>query len=291
MDNYGWTTSGTALISSDKIILTSDTKSQAGSIWLLKVRFLIIFLPVHFRNWRVKIDFRIHSEGKKLFGDGLAFWYIKSYADTGSVYGVNERFNGLGIILDTYPNHEKSEEYPRVSAQLNDGTKMYDALKDGFPTEFESCSYDFRRSSTNIFISYFGSNSTLVVEFEDPIHYIRSSCIMSDFVLLPTGYYIGISAATGDLSDNHEVYSVDFESLDDMFHVDRQTSAKYEKVKPELKNFHKQIPEAKRESGGFWRFIKRLSLFILILFIGGTIVQVAYMIWKKREKERRKRFY
>lgn len=48
-------------------------------------------------------------------------------------------------------------------------------------------------------------------------------CFSMDGVELPTGYYFGFSAATGDLSDNHEVlavrlYEVDSDDPVKLFH-------------------------------------------------------------------------
>lgn len=39
-------------------------------------------------------------------------------------------------------------------------------------------------------------------------------CFTVDGVELPTGYYFGFSAATGDLSDNHEILGVRLYEVD-----------------------------------------------------------------------------
>lgn len=39
-------------------------------------------------------------------------------------------------------------------------------------------------------------------------------CFKVEGVYLPTGYYIGASATTGDLSDNHDIISVRLFELD-----------------------------------------------------------------------------
>lgn len=39
-------------------------------------------------------------------------------------------------------------------------------------------------------------------------------CFTVDGVELPTGYYFGFSAATGDLSDNHEILAVRLYEVD-----------------------------------------------------------------------------
>lgn len=39
-------------------------------------------------------------------------------------------------------------------------------------------------------------------------------CFVVKGIRLPTGYYFGVSAATGDLSDNHDIMSVRLYELD-----------------------------------------------------------------------------
>lgn len=39
-------------------------------------------------------------------------------------------------------------------------------------------------------------------------------CLESKGIILPTGYYFGVTAATGDLSDNHDLFSVRLFELD-----------------------------------------------------------------------------
>lgn len=39
-------------------------------------------------------------------------------------------------------------------------------------------------------------------------------CFSVEGIKLPTGYYFGISATTGDLSDNHDILSVKLYELD-----------------------------------------------------------------------------
>lgn len=57
------------------------------------------------RNWEVQIHFKVHGKGKDLFGDGFAIWYTKDYLIEGDVFGNQNFFTGLAIILDTYSNH------------------------------------------------------------------------------------------------------------------------------------------------------------------------------------------
>lgn len=61
--------------------------------------------PVTVRNWDLQVHFKVHGKGKELFGDGLAIWYAKDRMQTGPVFGNNDYFHGLAVILDTYSNH------------------------------------------------------------------------------------------------------------------------------------------------------------------------------------------
>lgn len=57
------------------------------------------------QNWEMLISFKVHGKGKELFGDGLAFWYARDRMLQGPVFGNNDFFSGMAIILDTYSNH------------------------------------------------------------------------------------------------------------------------------------------------------------------------------------------
>lgn len=35
------------------------------------------FQPITFPYWEVHLEFKITGHGKDLFGDGMAFWYVK----------------------------------------------------------------------------------------------------------------------------------------------------------------------------------------------------------------------
>ncbi|KAI4280515.1 MAG: hypothetical protein L6R35_005871, partial [Caloplaca aegaea] len=49
---------------------------------------------------QIEIEFKIHGQGN-LHGDGMAIWLTKQRAQTGPVFGSVDRFEGLGIFIDT----------------------------------------------------------------------------------------------------------------------------------------------------------------------------------------------
>lgn len=64
-----------------------------------------IFQPCKVRNWELQVHFKVHGHGKDLYGDGLVIWYARDRMVLGSMFGSMDYFQGLGIILDTYSNH------------------------------------------------------------------------------------------------------------------------------------------------------------------------------------------
>ena len=51
-----------------------------------------------------------------------------------------DKFEGLGIFIDTYKNNRPGTIFPYVSAMLGDGQTAYDKDNDGKSTEIAGCS-------------------------------------------------------------------------------------------------------------------------------------------------------
>lgn len=76
------------------------------NIYLLTQALTFLHLqPCHVRNWELQVQFKVHGKGKDLFGDGLVIWYTKERMKPGPVFGNEDYFQGLAVILDTYSNH------------------------------------------------------------------------------------------------------------------------------------------------------------------------------------------
>jgi lectin, mannose-binding 2 len=124
--------------------LTGDRPSQAG--WIFSR------LPITATNFEVlphrpldlltKIifEFKIHGKGAGVYGDGMAMWLTKQRAQTGTVFGCIDNFEGLGIFIDTYKNSRPGVSFPYVMAMLGDGQTSYDNDHDGQANEIGGCS-------------------------------------------------------------------------------------------------------------------------------------------------------
>ncbi|XP_066863289.1 VIP36-like protein isoform X6 [Kogia breviceps] len=198
-----WNLMGNAMVMTQYVRLTPDMQSKQGALWNR--------LPCFLRDWELQVHFKIHGQGKKnLHGDGLAIWYTKDRMQPGPVFGNMDKFVGLGVFVDTYPNEEKQQErvFPYISAMVNNGSLSYDHERDGRPTELGGCTAIVRNLHYDTFlvIRYVKRHLTIMMDI-DGKHEWRD-CIEVPGVRLPRGYYFGTSSITGDLSDNHDVISL-----------------------------------------------------------------------------------
>ncbi|CAB4026102.1 vesicular integral-membrane VIP36 [Paramuricea clavata] len=191
-----WDFGGSTMITNNYIRLTEDHQSQKGFLWNA--------LPVASRDWEIHLHFSIHGSGDTLFGDGFALFYARDKMEMGPVFGSRDFFSGLGIFFDTYSNQngEHAHDHPYVSAMISNGTVNYDHDRDGTHSQIEGCSASMRNvdGDTYALIQYLGSKETLTVMTDIDNDGDWKLCFEVSGVRLPTNYYIGLSAATGDLA-------------------------------------------------------------------------------------------
>lgn len=278
-----WQFSGSTMVTANYIRLTPDLQSKSGALWNS--------MPLYVRNWELQIQFKVHGKGKELFGDGFAIWYAKEKMVEGPVFGSKDYFNGLAVILDTYSNHNgaHNHQHPYISAMINNGTLHYDHDRDGTHTQLAGCEAKFRNldHDTHILIRYERDVLTVSTDIENKAAW--KECFQVKEVQLPTGYYIGMSATTGDLSDNHDIISVRLFELD--LPDQPQNNEDRSKIVPSATYFepprdHVDDPKPSSLSG--------IKVFLLMLLGSIAIVAcvvVGIMFYQKQQEQSRKRFY
>ena len=70
----------------------------------------------------------------------MALWITKERAQTGTVFGFVDKFEGLGVFFDTYKNGRNGVTFPYVMAMLGDGKTSYDLENDGQANDIGGCS-------------------------------------------------------------------------------------------------------------------------------------------------------
>ncbi|CDO57378.1 hypothetical protein DV495_004558 [Geotrichum candidum] len=202
---------GSTLIRSDSFVrLTGDRPGESG--WLFSK------LPAVPEHFQVEFDFKIHGQSAALYGDGMAFWVTTHKGETGPVFGSSDRFEGLGVFFDTYKNNRPGKSFPYVMAMMGDGKTEYDAAHDGLANEIGGCSgrglhnpRDVSRARVT-----FVRNKFLAVDLDIKGQNKWQNCFVitdTSKLNLPRSTFMGFSARTGELSENHDLHRVQVYSL------------------------------------------------------------------------------
>ncbi|GAA5817354.1 hypothetical protein MFLAVUS_010898 [Mucor flavus] len=197
----------TVINTNHQIRLTSTKQSQLGYLWSR--------LPIIGDNFQIEVEFKVDGASGHLYGDGFAMWLTKQRMTEGPVFGSVDNFEGLGIFFDTYDNERAHRHtFPYVMAMLGDGTQSYNNDKDGSDKELAGCEADFRAKGfpTRARLTYHKNNFLqleLVWRNEDE----WEQCFKKTEIVLPEQMYLGFSAHTGEVTDNHDIISVTTKSL------------------------------------------------------------------------------
>ncbi|KAI9675414.1 MAG: hypothetical protein M1817_001318 [Caeruleum heppii] len=267
---------GDAIVRADQYVrLTSDRPSQAG--WIFSR------VPLTATNWEIEVEFKIHGNGH-LYGDGMAMWLTKQRGMQGTVFGSTDRFEGLGIFFDTYKNNRPGVVFPFVMAMMGDGETSYDQANDGKANELASCSARGIRDSnfpTKARLTFF-QDSHLRLELLYKNYEDWTECFNISSVTMPSVAYLGFSAHTGELSDNHDIISVDTNNL---YNANPgQSRAAADSGSAGVNRGRGKAGEGNRavtrSSGGWTWFLLKIVLFIVVC-AGGY---VGYAMWKTQQR-------
>jgi len=276
-----WDFLGSTMVTSNYIRLTSDDRSRQGAIWNK--------VPCRVRNWEVQLSFKVSGTTRDLFGDGFAFWYAKDRMVNGPVFGSKDLFSGLAIIADTYSNHNgpHNHNHPYLSAMVNNGSLSYDHDRDGTHTMLGGCEVKFRNMEHETVIAIRYEGDKLTVSHDLSNRRAWEPCFSIDGVVLPTGYYFGVSATTGDLSDNHDVISLKTYELDTPEGVSKDERSD---ILPQADYIsaprdHKDDPPPAMSG------VKKFFLVLLTLLGLVVCIAVGMLIYQNRQENSRKRFY
>lgn len=196
-----WDFQGDTSLSDKYIRLTPDRQSRRGVLWNSVGFSPNVDGPV--APFEIEMRFHVHGQGKKLFGDGFAVWFTKDVMKIGSVFGSEDGFVGMGVLFDTYSNlNQGRQQY--ISVVIGDGKQHYDHDRDGGDIKLAGCEYDFRGKVMDARIVYDGDLLRMYLAEPDAPW---EECFIVRKVRLPKNYHFGVSAATGDLADNHDIIS------------------------------------------------------------------------------------
>jgi len=233
-----WSYHGHAIAGDENVRLAPSLRSRQGAIWTKKL--------FDKSGFEIEIVIRISGRGK-IGADGMAIWYTTDGAPTQQehlpIFGSRDKWNGLGIMLDSFDNNSKGDN-PVIMVFNNDGSRTYDHNNDGGNEQLATCRRDFRNRPypVKLKVRYFKGRLDLfyhggVTEFDD-----YELCASVESVELPPAGYFGVSAATGGLSDDHDVLKFLTHSL-----TEKSTEGELSKEEQELREKMEEELKAKEE--------------------------------------------
>ena len=206
----------------------------------------------------------------------MAMWLTKQRGQQGQVFGSVDQFEGLGIFIDTYKNNRPGTVFPYVMAMYGDGKTSYDKNNDGKANEYAGCSARGIRGAsvpTKARLTYFQDKSLkLELQYKAEDEWVL--CFeKEDPPTIPAVAYLGFSAETGELSDNHDIIRVETKNL-----YSTAPRPATEKGRQKGKAFNKYDPPRQRGGSWTWFFIKIVLFFVVVG--GGYIGYTAYRTGK-----------
>jgi len=241
-----------AYVNTNKHIrLTRDRPSETGWLWSR--------LPITVSNFQVEVEFKISGNHPHIYGDGLAIWLTRRRAEPGPVFGFEDKFEGLGIFIDTFPNDRHSYSFPRIMAMMGDGNTAYDLAHDGESNVVGACSANLRGQdiATKLRITYIKGHFLDV-----KVHHRGwdqwDHCFTLDKPKLPGAPFLGFSALTGQVSDAHDIISVTTSTL--LLNHDKAGVPKTQQIKPGQKSMFSKL----------WSLLTKLALVALVGAAGFT---------------------
>jgi len=269
LQNRWWDFGGSAIVNTAKHIrLTQDRPSQVGWLWSR--------LPMSPSAFEIEFEFRIDGKSNNIYGDGFALWLTRARAQPGPVFGNQDHWDGLGVFFDTYANSRHSYSFPQIIAFMNDGSKSYDLGKDGAGQEDGRCSIDYRRTeiSTKAKLIYF-KNNFLQLKVQHAKWDEWETCFTLLNVTLPGSPFLGFTAHTGDVSDEHDIVAISTSNA--VYH--EPTAAE---------RLSRARGDSNRTAVGFGFFAALFRLLKWLVFIVLVVVAVmAVRSWKVRRDSKR----
>lgn len=208
LDN--WRLGGHAALQEYFLRLTNDRQSKRSYAWNTA--------RLDRDEWSVTLRFRVSGQGKRLFGDGLAFWFtnVEHHRD-GQLHGFTDTFKGFGVIFDTFVNTEPGHVHKDIQLISSDGSAPK-TLSEGTPIGCDSAfRYWEQRDDFSVAnhsaarIRFAGNKVSVWIDAKADGNWAQ--CIADVPLAAPEGWHregawLGLTATTGDLADNHDILSL-----------------------------------------------------------------------------------
>jgi len=209
----------------DVKLIGRDAKSK-GTIWATE--------QCHADQWEAKFDLTITGDSETP-GKGLAFWYTTSVMKAGILFGSEERYEGFGLLFDSYDDDGKADN-PIIMGWINDGTKVFNHDTDGLGTRFGGCRAKYRNRGNKVGVMVQYQHDSLKVLLDMRNNGVWERCLVKDNIYLSAGSYFGFSASNmadsvGDEVRIHNLVVRDLETKESIKKEEEEIKKKEEEEK------------------------------------------------------------
>ncbi|EKX42796.1 hypothetical protein GUITHDRAFT_164025 [Guillardia theta CCMP2712] len=239
----GWVAMGSSVVTETFIRLTPSEAGHEGALWSQR--------KMPYREWELELTFKVVG-ARYLGGDGFAIWFTKQSEGFGGTFGNREDFQGVGVVLDTYDNDGKRDN-PSIMAFSSTGDLRFDHDSDGREQKLPGaqCKLGFRNSRSPVMLRIRYQDKTLTVEHDIRGKASYTQCFKVG-VEMPDEYFVGLSAHTGQVADNHDIYSLEVTSLEPATpHDDQQAPSPVAESPKQEKSEH--FPHESAQEQHEWR--------------------------------------
>eukprot|EP00808_Paulinella_micropora_P000128 g51735.t1 len=197
-----WDIGAGAFLNGTYVRLTPARQSRTGYCWNNVKQTMMT-------DWEATLEFQVTGR-RNLGGDGFAFWFVEKPFTLGTVFGSNDFWNGLGIFFDTFNNDGRGES-PVIIAVFNDGSQRYSHADDSVSQALATCSFPFRNLPDTAFAKITYQNEQLTLKLA--LHRDQQgnpsyvNCLTAPNLVLGVDKFFGMTAHTGDVADNHDIFS------------------------------------------------------------------------------------
>lgn len=195
----------------------------------------------------------------------------------------------MTVILDTYANQNgvHSHGHPYISVMVNNGSQHYDHESDGVHSELAGCECKFRglEHEARLLVQYY--NDQLIIKTDIEYSGLWRDCVNVKGVYLPSHYYFGITAATGDLSDNHDILAIKMRQLSSTIYDHKSRDDDVPRADYTGSTSNKQTNDVQSGMSALRK------LFVVVCVIAGVIAVAGfgYFLYQSKRSSARKRFY
>lgn len=209
-----WRAHGDAAVHRNFARLTPDRQSRAGALWSVD--------GLDADEATLELAFRISGQGKQFFGDGLALWLSDNVNyRAGAFHGADPTFAGVVVVADTFRNDEHAAAHRDLSLIISDGTRgaaelTGDAAGCAARVRYHENRGDFsvdRSSGVRLTVVAAGKGLNATLEVDALNDGAWAPCASAALPpVLDAAWLrrarVGVTAATGQLADNHDVLSL-----------------------------------------------------------------------------------